>query len=107
MSFQKEGEHNKPLVYDFPIHFDCKNIVMGYAKGGSFSTQLPISSKEFRGKFRDDVAQVVVDKGKEITSFYITDDYGCEYIVKLSNDNKDTIERAIAAAREDDLLEEV
>lgn len=105
MSFQKEGE--KSLVYDFPIHFDCKNVVMGFAEGGSFSTHIPISSKEFREKFRDDIARVVVSKTENHTNFFIRDEYGYNYIVKLSNDNKDTIERAIKAAREDDLLEEV
>jgi hypothetical protein len=101
ISFRKLGKN--PIVYDFPIEFNCKNLYMGSKEGATFSTSIPISSKEWRVKFgRIPEVRVKVEKAKTI--FNIIDDYSQKYIVEISNEHQSIIEGAILSAIDDDLL---
>ena len=107
ISFKKDGNIN-PIVYDIPIEFNCKNLLMKYKEGGTFYTGFPISSKEFRKSYPDlgRTPSIKVKKREQETTFVITDDYEQKYFITISNDWQSIIEEAIKAAREDELLVE-
>lgn len=83
--------------------FDCHVVDLVRVGGGGFFTVIPISSAAYR-KSNPTHASVSVTPKKRQTIFCISDDFGCLHIMRIGNEHKVEIERAIMSAEEQGLL---
>jgi hypothetical protein len=111
ISLRKDYWEKEPIIYDYPEKFDCHIISMKNFKGGSYFSGFPFSSLDYAKQeenamrfFKRGARKIIVCNGVNSTIFVIYDDWASEYIVNISNEHKEVIDKAIKNAREQELL---
>ena len=99
-----------PVIYEDReyygiVEFDCHNIYLYTEKtlSGTFSTTIPISSKEYRIHYKTK-AKVKIIFLKDWTEFIIYDDRGIPVIMNIHNSLEDKINFAISSAVKNNLI---